>query len=79
VLLLHLFPKADPGTTYQGWARLNGHWKSVGTATPDAEGNAVIVAEGPSFTFDPDAVMVTREPWMGSPTPRGAVIVSWNR
>ena len=79
VLLLHLFPKAEAGTVYQGWARLNGRWTSVGTALPDAEGNAVIVAEGSDFAFEPEAVVVTREPWMGSRTPRGPVIVSFSR
>ena len=81
VLLLHQFPRPVPGTAYQGWAKLNGRWRSVGTAVPDAEGNAVLVVEGPEFASDPQAVIVTREPWTGSSSPRGPVIVQsvWNR
>jgi hypothetical protein len=48
----------------------------VGTGSPDGDGNAVIIAEGPDFAFDPEAVMVTREPGMGSASPHGPVIVS---
>lgn len=81
VLLLHQFPRPLPGTAYQGWAKLNGRWTSVGTAVPDAEGNAVLVVEGPEFISDPQAVIVTREPWTGSSSPKGPVIVQsvWNR
>lgn len=75
VLLLHQFPKAPPGTVYQGWMRLDGLWKAIGAALPDAEGNAVIVAEGLDFAREPEAVVVTREPWTGSRQPTGPVIV----
>lgn len=77
VLALHLFPKAEPGTVYQGWVRLAGRWVSVGTAVPDGEGNAVIVAEDAVFGHEPEAVLVTREPSGGSRGPGGAVIVRW--
>jgi RNA polymerase sigma-70 factor (ECF subfamily) len=77
VLALHLFPKAAPGMVYQGWVRLAGQWVSVGTTVPDAEGNAVIVAEGAVFGNEPEAVLVTREPWTGGRGPEGTVIVRW--
>lgn len=76
VLLLHQFPNQEPGSTYQGWAKINGRWISVGTGSLDRDGNAVIIAEGPDFAFEPEAVLVTREPWMGSASPHGPVIVS---
>ena len=77
VLALHLFPKAPPGMLYQGWVRLAGQWVSVGTALPDGEGNAVIVAEDPVFGNEPEAVLVTRESGVGSRGPSGAVLVRW--
>jgi len=77
VLALHLFPQAPPGTTYQGWVRIGGRWVSLGTAVPDAEGNAVVVAEGQVFAVEPEAVEVTREPWAGSSHPGGPVMTSW--
>lgn len=77
VLALHLFPKPSSGSVYQGWVRLAGRWVSAGTAVPDGEGNAVIVCEGSVFGHDPEAVLVTREPWGGSRGPDGPVLVRW--
>jgi RNA polymerase sigma-70 factor (ECF subfamily) len=77
VLALHLFPRPEPGTVYQGWALLDKRWVSVGTAVPDGEGNAVLVAEGSVFGAEPEAVQVTREPSSASAVPRGPVMVSW--
>ncbi len=77
VLLLHEFPQQEFGKTYEGWVKIHGRWIPVGTGSLDTEGNAVIVADGPLFAFEPEAVQVTREPWLGSSAPSGPVIVSW--
>jgi len=76
VLALHLFPKALPGTLYQGWARFGDHWVSVGTAVPDPEGNAVIVAQGTVFGTEPRELEVTRETGARD-KPQGPVLIRW--
>jgi len=77
VLALHLFPKAAAGMTFQGWAKIDGRWVSLGTAVPDSEGNAVLVAEQMLLVTEPEAVEVTMEPWGGSDQPRGQVLIRW--
>ncbi len=77
VLALHNFAPAEPGTTYQGWARHDGVWTSMGTAQPDIRDSAVLVAEGGAFAVLPDAVEVTIEPGAGSQAPTGRIIVFW--
>jgi len=79
VLALHLVPPPESGSVYQGWARFADGWVSVGTAVPDAEGNAVIVAEGPPFRAEPQAILVTREPWTGARGPEGPVVLRWSK
>ncbi len=79
VLALHSFAKAPAGKTYQAWVSSGGLWTSMGTATPDAEGNAVVVAEGEAFTQLPLVVEVTVEPRGGSAQPTGPAIILWTR
>jgi RNA polymerase sigma-70 factor (ECF subfamily) len=77
VMTLSNFPLAPRGETYQAWVRHGGTWASLGTAQPDANGSARLIAEGPELTTPPEAVMVTREPIGGSAQPSGTVVVVW--
>jgi RNA polymerase sigma-70 factor, ECF subfamily len=75
VVTFDKFPPAPPGQTYQAWVRRGTTWFSLGTARPDAEGDARLIVEGPELTALPDAIEVTREATGGSPMPTGPVIV----
>jgi anti-sigma-K factor RskA len=77
VLALHNFAPAPSGKTYQAWVSSQGAWTSMGTATPDSSGDALVVAEGKAFTSLPETVEVTVEPAGGSPTPTGSVVIFW--
>ena len=77
VLAMHGFAPAPRGETYQAWVLHHGVWTSMGTALPDAEGNALVIAEGQVFTELPEAVQVTREPAGGRPQPSGPVLITW--
>lgn len=76
VLTLEKFAMAPAGETYQAWVRHGKTWTSLGTARPDANGNARLIVEGPGLAVLPDAVEITREPARGSLSPHGPVIVS---
>jgi len=77
VLALHEFPAAPAGRTYQGWAFSKGNWISMGTATPDSEGDALLVAETPALATPPEALKVTLEPAGGSRQPAGPTVIIW--
>jgi RNA polymerase sigma-70 factor (ECF subfamily) len=77
VLALHDLPSAPAGRTYQGWARSNGTWISMGTALSDSQGNALLVAENPALATFPQTVEVTVEPIGGSRLPTGPAVVLW--
>ncbi len=78
VLALHNFPPAPQGKTYQGWVLHQGNWISLGTVLPDANGNAVLIAENPGLAVAPEAIQVTLEPVGASSAPTGPVIISWS-
>ena len=63
--------------TYQAWVRHGAVWTSLGTALPDSDGSARLIAETPALATLPDAVEVTLEPRMGNATPSGPVVVAW--
>ena len=71
------FPRTPAGQIYQAWVRHQGVWTSLGTAQPDASGNARLIAEGPALAVLPDAIQVTQEPIGGSAAPSGPVVVTW--
>jgi len=71
------FSLAPTGQTYQAWVRHQGIWTSLGTAQPDANGNARLIAEGPALAVLPEAIQVTQEPFDGSMVPSGPVVVAW--
>jgi RNA polymerase sigma-70 factor (ECF subfamily) len=71
------FPPAAPGRTYQAWARHGATWTSLGTAQPDAEGNARLIAESSALSALPDGLEVTLEPRTGSLAPSGPAVVAW--
>jgi RNA polymerase sigma factor (sigma-70 family) len=77
VLTLSKFPAAPTGQTYQAWVLHQGVWTSLGTAQPDANGTARLIAEGPTLAVLPEAIEVTLEPTGGSTTPSGPVVVEW--
>lgn len=79
VVTLSSFPPLPAGSTYQAWARCAGEWVSLGTAAPDAEGNARLVAERAALSAPTDAVEITIEPSGGHAAPSGPVVVSWQR
>jgi hypothetical protein len=54
-----------------------GVWISLGTALPDADGRARIVAEDDAIAFPPEALRVTLEPASGSAKPQGRAVVAW--
>lgn len=78
VLALHNFAPAPEGKTYQGWVLYQGNWISLGTAIPDANGNAVLIGENAGLAVPPEAIQVTVEPTGGSASPIGPVILSWS-
>ena len=77
VLSLSKLPPAPAGRVYQAWLRAEGVWVSLGTAVPDAEGRARIVAEGPAFAAPAEALQVTLEPAPGGVAPGGALVLAW--
>lgn len=79
VLTLDRFQPAPSGSTYQAWVRHGKTWTSLGTAHPDARGDARLIVEGPDLAVLPDAVEITIEPAHGSRVPTGAVVVSAQR
>lgn len=78
VLTLSHFRPAPAGQTYQAWVRHNGRWTALGSAQPDANGSALLIAEGPELATPPEAIQVTVEPANGSPNPSGPVVVAWS-
>ena len=50
---------------------------SVGTARPDADGSARLIAENPALVSQPDGLEVTLEPAAGSAAPTEPVVVAW--
>ncbi len=78
VLALHNFSPASQGQTYQGWVLHLGKWISLGTVLPDANGNAVLIAENPGLAVAPEAIEVTLEPAGGNPAPTGPVVITWS-
>ena len=77
VLSLSHLPAPPPGFVYQAWLQHEGVWHSLGTALPDADGKARIVAEQDAVAFAPDALRVTLEPESGSKAPLGRAILTW--
>ncbi|HEX5501050.1 MAG TPA: sigma-70 family RNA polymerase sigma factor [Thermomicrobiales bacterium] len=77
VINLEHFAPAPAGKVYQAWVRRGGTWFSLGTAHLDADGYALLIAQGDELASPPDALEVTLEPAGGSKTPTGPVIVSW--
>ncbi len=78
VVALHNFAPAPEGRTYQGWVLHQGAWISLGTALPDAAGNAVLIAENPGLASAPEKIQVTVEPLGGSQQPTGRIILLWS-
>lgn len=79
VLTLDRFKPAPSGFTYQAWVRHGKTWTSLGTAHPDARGDARLIAEGSELAVLPDGAEITIEPEGGSRVPAGAVVVSAQR
>jgi len=74
--LSHLTVPAS-GFVYQAWLLHDGAWVSLGTALPDVDGKARIVAQDGAVAFLPEALRVTLEPKSGSTAPRGQTVLEW--
>ena len=77
VLTFSKLAPAPAGKTYQAWVRHGATWTSLGTARPDAEGSARLIAESPALAALPEALEVTVEPRAGSAAPSGPVVLAW--
>jgi len=79
VMTFSNFAPAPPGRVYQAGARHGAVWVSLGTALPDSAGRARLIAEGTPLASRPDFVEGTMEPAGGNASPRGPVVVSWDK
>ena len=77
VLSLSKLAPAPAGQVYQAWLRHEGAWVSLGTAVPDADGKARLVAQGPAVAAPAEALQVTLEPAPGSVAPSGPLVIAW--
>jgi RNA polymerase sigma-70 factor (ECF subfamily) len=77
VLSLSYLPPAPNGQAYQGWVQEDGAWRSLGLTQVDANGHALVIAEGPDLGTLPAAIQVTLEPAGGSRAPTGPVVIHW--
>jgi len=77
VLSLSNLAPAPSGHIYQAWLRHEGAWISLGTAVPQADGRARIVAQGPALTAPAETLQVTLEPAPGSAAPNGPLVIAW--
>jgi RNA polymerase sigma-70 factor (ECF subfamily) len=75
VMAIANFVPAPSGRTYQGWARINGTWRSLGTLVPQPDGTGVLIAEDAALSALPESVQITLEPAGGSAVPSGPVVV----
>jgi RNA polymerase sigma-70 factor (ECF subfamily) len=77
VLTLSHFPPAPEGFVYQAWSRGPAGWRSFGTALPDANGHARVIAEGDSVHWPVVELEITREPAGGSAAPFGPMVAAF--
>ena len=76
ILTASHLPPPPAGERYVGWVRRDAAWYPLGELHVRADGGALVLAEGPSFGLDADAIEITRESAFGS-SPQGAPIVVW--
>ena len=80
VLSAEALPTPQSGDTYQAWAQVDGQWSSLGTVVPDAQGSALLIAQGSALASAPavvDAVEVTLQQGTSAQTPGDAVVLRW--
>ena len=77
VLSLSFLPPAPAGKAYQAWVLEDGTWRSLGLTQVDANGHALVIAQGPDLGQLPEAIQVTLEPASGSGAPSGPVVIRW--
>jgi hypothetical protein len=77
VLSLSFLPPAPAGKAYQAWVLEDGTWRSLGLTQVDANGHALVIAQGPDLGQLPEAIQVTLEPAGGSGAPSGPVVIRW--
>lgn len=78
VVTLSHFPAAPTGRVYRVWARWDGRWLLAGSARPDADGRARIVAEDSLFGARPATIEVTLEDdGPAGESPAGPPLVAW--
>jgi len=79
VIELHEMQAVPAGITYRAWILLDGAWIPVGSALPDASGNALIVTENRAVARLPQAVEVTSEASRAGAAPAGPVVIQWEK
>ena len=77
VVALHVLPAAPRGEVYRVWARVRGAWIDVGSARPEAGGDAVVIGEEQALRALPEAVQVRREGAVAASGPSGSLVISW--
>ena len=61
VVTLSSFPPAPAGKVYRVWIARSGRWTAIGTAVPDGEGRARLIAETRAVAALPDAIEIRLE------------------
>ncbi|MDQ6894178.1 MAG: sigma-70 family RNA polymerase sigma factor [Acidobacteriota bacterium] len=79
VVTFSSFPHAPAGKVYRLWMARSGHWTPIGTAVPDADGRARLIAENPVLAELPDAIEIRLEGPVPGASPAGSEIVRWRR
>ena len=74
--LSHVGPP-PAGQVYQGWAREDGIWRSLGVMEIGSDGHALVIVDRHGADA-PQALELTLEPTGGSAQPRGPVVISWS-
>jgi hypothetical protein len=79
VVTFSSFPPAPAGKVYRVWMARFGRWTAIGTAVPDGEGRARLIAESPAIAAPPDAIEIRLEAPLAGSSPTGSEIVRWRR
>ena len=78
-MTLSSFPPAPAGKVYRVWMARSGRWTAIGTAVPDGEGRARLIAENPAVAALPDTIEIRLESPVPGASPAGSEIVRWRK
>jgi len=62
---------------YRAWGNFGGRWHLLGTVSPDAGGDDLLISEGSHLATPPTALRVTLEPTATSTAPTGPSVIVW--